>query len=95
MVQKGAEMNLQYIQTEIFRELVGMETLLKPEYRFHLIRDTDGALAVYLVYKPNPMKYVEFPYIVVRDLTTPDQITAEINRIWQEIPAECKKDPLK
>ena len=54
-------MNLPYIQSELFRELVGMETLLKPEYRFHLIRDTDGALAVYLVYKPNPMKYVEFP----------------------------------
>lgn len=87
-------MNLQYIQTEIFRELVGMETRLKPEYRFHLIRDTDGALAVYLVYKPNPMKYVEFPYIVVRDITTPDQITAEINRIWVAIPAECKRDDI-
>ncbi len=87
-------MNLHYIQSEIFRELVGLETLLKPEYRFHLIRDTDGEFAVYLVYKPNPMKYVEFPYCVVRDITTPDQITSEINRIWQEIPAECKKDPL-
>jgi hypothetical protein len=84
-------MNLPYIQSELFRELVGMETLLKPEYRFHLIRDTDGALEVYLVYKPNPMKYVDFPYIVVRDITTPSQITAEINRILQSIPAECKR----
>jgi hypothetical protein len=87
-------MNLPYIQTELFRELVGMESQLKPEYRFHLIRDTDGALSVYLVYKPNPMKYVDFPYIEVRDITTPDQITAEINRIWDAIPAECKKDDI-
>lgn len=87
-------MNLPYIQTELFHELVSMETLLKTEYRFHLIRDTDGALAVYLSYKPNPMKYVEFPYIVVRDIITADQITAEINRIWDAIPAECKRDDI-
>ena len=91
-------MNLPYIQSELFRELVGMETLLKPEYALNITRncfkelhanlwkicrDGDGDIGAHAILN-----------LSVRHVTTPDQITAEINRIWQEIPAECKKENL-
>lgn len=88
-------MNLPYIQSEVFRELVGIETLLKPRiivaiHRYskflclHLWRDVKG-IRVENVY--------DFK-IDCSTITTYDQITAEINKIWQAIPAECKREDI-
>lgn len=91
-------MNLQYIQSELFRELVGMESRLKPGYALNITRnffkelhanlwkicrDGDGDIGAHAIQN-----------LCVRQITTPDQIPAEINRIWDAIPAECKKENL-
>ena len=88
-------MNIPQIQTELFRQLVGMEPLLKPGYAFNITRncfkelhanlwkicrDGDGDIGAHTIQN-----------LCVRQITTPNQITAEINRIWQAIPAECKR----
>jgi hypothetical protein len=83
-------MNLPYIQAELFRELVDMETMLKPEYGIHIIRDVYGVMEVYLCKKGDPLSFLSFMFDQ-SEISTPDQITAEINRIWDSIPAECKK----
>ena len=92
-------MNLPYIQSELFRQLVSMETLLKPGYALNITRncfkelhanlwkicrDGDGDTGAHTIQN-----------LCVRQITTPSQITDEINRIWESIPAECKKDTLK
>lgn len=94
-------MNLIYIQSELFRELVGIEELLKPEFRLQIVRHFAGGLAARLWQKkplPEPPAYRDHYWHLKKgwliddaSITTTDQITAEINRIWQEIPAECKK----
>lgn len=84
-------MNLPYIQSEIFRELVGLETLLKPEYSFNIYRYGSGKMMVFL-YQNKKHDYIDRYKTDTSTITTHDQITAEINRIWQEIPAECKKE---
>lgn len=80
-------MNLQYIQSEIFRELVGLETLLKPEYEIIIYRSGEHMEAILT----SAQDYNEHWHFYPHKITTPDQITAEINRIWSEIPAECKR----
>lgn len=97
-------MNLTYIQSELFRELVGIEELLKPEFRLQIIRHFAGGLAARLWQKkplPEPPAYRDHYWHLKKgwliddaSFTTYDQITAEINRIWNEIPAECKKEIL-
>lgn len=92
-------MTLLQIQTELFRQLVGIESLLKPGYALNITRncfkelhanlwkickDGDGDIGAHTIQN-----------LCVRQITTADQITAEILRIWQAIPAECKKGPLK
>lgn len=88
-------MTLPQIQPELFRQLVGIESLLKPGYALNITRncfkelhanlwkickDGDGDIGAHSIQN-----------LCVRQITAADQITAEINRIWQEIPAECKK----
>ena len=93
-------MNLPYIQSEIFRELVGMETLLKSEYRMEIHRCcVIDLLTVYVrkcefVEKHQEYRHVAFKYFQIECSTfkTQSDITAEINRIWHAIPDECKKD---
>lgn len=85
-------MNLPYIQSELFRELVGMETLLKPEIYMSVVRCRES-ITVNLFRNtgsifPDPVIGFE---LNCDTITTADQITAEINRIWNSIPAECKK----
>lgn len=97
-------MNLPYIQTELFRELVGMETLLKPEFRLQIIRHFAGGFAARLWQKkplPEPPAYRDHYWHLKKgwliddaSITTPAQITAETNRIWQAIPAECKREDI-
>lgn len=81
-------MNMPYIQSELFRELVGIETLLKPEYEIIIYRAGEYMEAI-LVSTQND--YNEHWNFAASEITTPSQITAEINRIWNAIPAECKK----
>lgn len=91
-------MNLPQIQTEIFRQLVGIESLLKPGYALNITRncfkelhanlwkickDGDGDIGAHAIQN-----------LCVRYIATADQITAEINRIWESIPAECKREDI-
>ena len=84
-------MNLPYIQSELFRELVGMETLLKPEWRFTIYKNTKGDFDIFLHYPKAKHIHKEIWFIYSNYIKNYDQITAEINRIWQAIPAECKR----
>lgn len=87
-------MNLPYIQSELFRELVGIETLLKPEYGLLIIKSSRGGLKCLLVKKHAPFthwwryEYHLNPFAI----KTQSDITAEINRIWDKLPAVCKKE---
>ena len=90
-------MNLPYIQSELFRELVGIKTLLKSECSTRITKDIDTSVNFELydfskVMTTGKWKRVLFCRVDPRKITTPDQITAEINRIWNAIPAECKRD---
>lgn len=82
-----------YIQSELFRELVGLETLLKPEYQLSINKLSTGNIDVYL-WKTFPT-LIRNKEIDTRAIKNYDQITAEINRIWQAIPAECKRITLE
>ena len=90
-------MNLPYIQSELFRELVGMETRLKPEYKFHISKFPTGNLFCMLwnikaeIYVSCIGRYRDTNKIDISTIKTKADITDEINRIWQSIPAECKK----
>lgn len=90
-------MNLPYIQSELFRELVGIQELLNSECATRITKDIDTSVN-FEIYDFSKIKTtgkwvrVMFRRVDPRHITTPDQITAEINRIWQEIPAKCKKE---
>lgn len=87
-------MNLPQIQTEIFRQLVGVESRLKPRYRFSIDRWPSGDFYLKLKDRKNYIAISNCWCIDPRTIKTAD-ITTAINRIWDSIPAECKKDPLK
>lgn len=94
-------MNQPYIQTEIFHGLVGMETLLKPEYKMKIERPLYNAFIVsiytygYLKHEEEK-RWVRVYNIMVKTnpIQTGDDITQTINYIWDEIPAKCKKENL-
>lgn len=84
-------MNLPYIQSELFRELVGMETLLKPECQFLITKRCRGVMNAILF--RNGLSEFRYEYhLNPFAIKTQADITAEINRIWEAIPAECKKE---
>lgn len=90
-------MNLPCIQTELFRELLGMHTLLNQECTTRITKDIDTSL-IFEIYDFSKIKTsgkwrrVLFHRINPYTIQITDDITAEINRIWQEIPDECKRD---
>jgi hypothetical protein len=86
-------MNIHYIQTQLFRELVDMEVLLKPEYAIKIDKYTSGNMSV-SVWGDKEQRFILGRRIFTDSIETPAQITAEINRIWDAIPAECKRDDI-
>lgn len=82
-------MNLPYIQSELFRELVGMEILFKPEYYLKIIRYPKDIEVRVCRKKRNFL--ISLMMINTSNIKTGQDITAEITRIWNAIPAECKK----
>lgn len=89
-------MNLPYIQTELFHELVSMEPLLKPNFRLKIDKWANDILFTYLVDRTSgqPIPTGKHWKINPHTITKADQITAEINRIWDAIPAECKREDI-
>lgn len=85
-------MNLPYIQSELFRELVGMETLLNPECYLKIMRYPKD-IEVRLCYKKRNF-LIRLMMIDTSNIKTGQDITAEINRIWNEIPDECKREDI-
>lgn len=89
-------MNLQYIQSELFRELLNIGMLLNQECATRITKDIDTSLIFELydfskVKSTCKWKRTLFSRVDPRCIKTQADITAEINRIWQEIPAECKR----
>ena len=90
-------MNLPYIQSELFRELVGIQELLNSECATRITKDIDTSVC-FEIYDFSKVKTsgkwvrVMCRRVDPRHITSYAQITAEINRIWQEIPDECKKE---
>lgn len=87
-------MNLPYIQSEIFRELVGMETLLKRQFRLRILRSTANNIHVVVCDMKNWTPYTKELCISPTPKMTGKSITAEINSIWDAIPDECKRDDI-
>lgn len=93
-------MTLPKIQTKLFSQLAEIGTGIKPEYSTRIIKDIDTTI-IFELYVFSQTKTsgkwvrVLFERINPYTISTTADITAEINRIWQAIPAECKKDPLK
>lgn len=83
-------MNLPQIQSKIFCELVGMESRLKPRYRFSIDKWPSGDFYLKLKDRKHYIAISNCWHIDPRTIKTAD-ITAEINRIWDAIPAECKR----
>lgn len=85
-------MNLQYIQSELFRELVGIETLLKPRY-FMFTSKVKHLMFTELFrdHKGTTHKSIAIFKIDCRTIKKTSDITAEINRIWDKLPAVCKR----
>lgn len=89
-------MNHPQIQTELFRQLVGFQELLNSDCATRITKDIDASVCFAIfdfskIATTGKWKRVLFCRVNSRKITTPDQITAEINRIWQAIPAECKR----
>lgn len=89
-------MNLPYIQSEIFRELLNINTLLNQECATRITKDIDTSLIFELydfskVKSTCKWKRTLFSRVDPRRIKTQAEITAEINRIWDLIPDECKK----
>ena len=89
-------MNLQYIQSELFRELVGIGELLNSECATRITKDIDTSVCFEIfdfskIATEGKWKRVLFCRVNAQKITTTDQITEEINRIWRAIPAECKR----
>ena len=89
-------MNLPYIQSELFRQLVGIHELLNSECATRITKDIDTSVNFELydfskVKTSGKWRRVMFRRVDPSKINTADQIIAEINRIWQEIPAECKR----
>ena len=85
-------MNLPYIQSELFRELVGMEVLFKPEYRWYITKRSNGAMKAILIKKHGVFHWWKYEFhLNPLKIMKPSDITDEITRIWDAIPAKCKK----
>lgn len=93
-------MTLLKIQTEIFRQLVGLGTCLNSECATRITKDIDTTI-IFELYDFSQTKTsgkwvrVLFERINPYTINITADITTAINRIWQAIPAECKIDPLK
>ena len=86
-------MNLPQTQTEIFRQLVEMTPKLKKDYLCEISRNYVGNITL-TIHKSNSNIFVvnwHNAFVNVRKTRTQAKITAEINRIWNAIPAECKR----
>jgi hypothetical protein len=67
-----------------------METILKPEYKFQITRFLNGHITAILFDATESMTVGAYD-VEPRDITTPHDITTEINRVWDAIPAEYKR----
>ena len=101
-------MNLPYIQSELFRELVGMETLFKPGCTWLITRNANQDIEIRLFVlstddswswdNPNAGNggYYRYYRHIKRErmlaMKTHGDLTALINSIWNEIPGEYKKE---
>lgn len=93
-------MTLLQIQTKLFSQLAEIGTSIKPEYSTRILKDIDTTIIFELydfAQTKTSGKWVRvlFERINPYTISTTADITTEIHRIWKEIPAECKKDPLK
>jgi hypothetical protein len=86
-------MTLPQIQTEIFRHLVEMAQKLQKDYLCEISRNYVGNITLTIHKSKSNLFFVNWhnAFVNVRNTRTKAKITAEINRIWQAIPAECKK----
>lgn len=86
-------MTLPQIQTELLRQLVEMTPNLKKEYLCEISRNHVGNIKLSIHKNKSNIFIVNWhnAYVNVRETRTKAKITAEINRIWQSIPAECKR----
>lgn len=103
-------MNLLYIQSEIFRELMGMETLFKPGCTWFITRNAAQDLEAGLFVLSTDMSwkwddpraghcgYIRYTWRCEKEqmlaIKTHADLTAIINRIWDELPNWCKREDI-
>lgn len=87
-------MNIE-IQTEIFRELLEKESLLKNNFKFQILRSETQDILVKIKELRDYGHYKSWGIlnswrIKKDDITTVDQVTVVINCIWKEVSDEYK-----
>lgn len=103
-------MNLPYIQSEIFRELMGMETLFKPGWNWFVTRNACRDLIATIMVDSTDTSYQwdnpysgsgafarhtwRFTQEKLLALKTTSELTALINSIWDELPDSCKREDI-
>lgn len=84
-------------QHDFIAEIFELECKVKPDFAFHIVRDAYGVIEISFFKKENGLD-ARYHRHWGRDLTeikTHEARLAVISHIWECIPAECKKDPLK
>lgn len=81
-------------QYDFIAEIFELECKVKPDFAFHIVRNAFGVISIDFFLKGNALeaKYHHHWVIELVDIKTRDAMLAIITRIWNEIPAECKKE---
>lgn len=89
-------MTLPQIQTELFRQLAEMVPKLKKNYLCVISRNHVGNITLNIHKSESSVFSVNWhnAFVNVRETRTKAKITTEIHRIWDAIPAECKRDDI-
>lgn len=77
-------------QKRVFSKLVDINLKISHWFRLSIWRTLLGDFMIQLYSEHKPIKsWIILPW----KLKTAAEINAEIDKIWREIPAECKKSP--
>lgn len=84
-------------QYDFIAEIFELECKVKPDFAFHIVRDAYGVIEITFFKKGDGMNphYHRFWMRDITEIGTQAARHSVAAHIWDCIPAECKKDPLK
>lgn len=84
-------------QYDFIAEIFELECKVKPDFAFHIVRDAYGVIEITFFKKRDAMNphYHRYWMRDITEIGTQEARLSVAAYIWDCIPAECKKDPLK